>query len=127
MEPGVVWALRRGPLSRLTCGGGSAGSRAKGRSETLRRLQYNDLVDKCTYREAPPRVEYRLTDLGKSLLGPVEALGEWGFRISPRRRSRGSARNTTARRAPERAERTANEAAVRTVTESFARVVAVSG
>ncbi len=49
-------------------------------SETLRRLQYNGLVDRCTYREAPPRVEYRLTELGESLLSPIEALGEWGFR-----------------------------------------------
>ncbi|PKW19469.1 winged helix-turn-helix transcriptional regulator [Saccharopolyspora spinosa] len=37
------------------------GIRTRVLSGTLCRLQYNGLVDRCTYREAPPPVEYRLT------------------------------------------------------------------
>ncbi|MFI1168604.1 winged helix-turn-helix transcriptional regulator [Streptomyces sp. NPDC020801] len=29
--------------------------------------------------EAPPRVEYELTALGRTLLGPIDALGAWAF------------------------------------------------
>jgi DNA-binding HxlR family transcriptional regulator len=29
------------------------------------------------YAEAPPRVEYALTGLGRSLLEPIRAFGDW--------------------------------------------------
>jgi DNA-binding HxlR family transcriptional regulator len=45
----------------------------------LRRLQFNGLVERHAYAEAPPRVEYRLTALGRTLLGPIEAFGAWAF------------------------------------------------
>ncbi|TKA10296.1 helix-turn-helix transcriptional regulator [Actinacidiphila oryziradicis] len=36
------------------------------------------LVNRRAYAEAPPRVEYRLTNLGESLVdGPMKALGRW--------------------------------------------------
>ncbi|MEU6270569.1 winged helix-turn-helix transcriptional regulator [Saccharopolyspora shandongensis] len=79
-NPVVVWALRHGPLRPIDLRRQIGGIRTKVLSETLRRLQYNGLVCRCTYREAPPRVEYRLTELGESLLGPIGMLGEWGFR-----------------------------------------------
>lgn len=44
----------------------------------LRDMEQNGLVSRKVYAEVPPRVEYSLTELGKSL-GPVlDAMRSWG-------------------------------------------------
>jgi DNA-binding HxlR family transcriptional regulator len=44
---------------------------------TLRGLERDGLVTRTAFPTIPPRVDYALTDLGRSLLGPVDALGRW--------------------------------------------------
>ncbi|MFH7339325.1 helix-turn-helix domain-containing protein [Streptomyces hygroscopicus] len=44
-------------------------------TQTLRRLQRYGLVDR--HAEGPRRVEYRLTDLGRTLVEPIEVLTDW--------------------------------------------------
>ena len=44
---------------------------------TLRGLERDGLVTRTVFPTIPPRVDYELTELGHSLLGPVEALGTW--------------------------------------------------
>jgi DNA-binding HxlR family transcriptional regulator len=44
---------------------------------TLRNLERDGLVTRELFPEVPPRVEYELTDLGMSLLRPMEALTNW--------------------------------------------------
>src|SRR5579863_8683740 len=44
---------------------------------TLRGLERDGLVSRRVYDTVPPKVEYSLTELGRSLQGPVIALGEW--------------------------------------------------
>ncbi|MEV4073740.1 winged helix-turn-helix transcriptional regulator [Nonomuraea fuscirosea] len=73
----VMWALRHGPRRPGRLRTEIGGISSKVLTETLRRLEYNGLVTRHTYAEAPPRVEYELTDLGRSLLGPIEGFGEW--------------------------------------------------
>ena len=46
---------------------------------TLRGLERDGLVSRRVYDTVPPKVEYSLTDLGRSLQGPVVALGEWAI------------------------------------------------
>lgn len=46
-------------------------------TQTLRELERNGLVRRIDYGEIPPRVDYSLTALGKSLSAPVEALDKW--------------------------------------------------
>ena len=46
-------------------------------TQTLRKLERNKLVERRTLRTAPAGVEYRLTALGESLLGPVSVLARW--------------------------------------------------
>jgi len=46
---------------------------------TLRGLERDGLVTRTVYPTIPPRVEYRLTGLGSSLLTVVRALGDWAI------------------------------------------------
>jgi DNA-binding HxlR family transcriptional regulator len=44
---------------------------------TLRDLERDGLVARHMYTEVPPRVEYELTALGRTLCAPLQALGRW--------------------------------------------------
>ena len=46
---------------------------------TLRTLESDGLVERRIYAEVPPRVEYNLTDTGRSLIPHVEALVDWAL------------------------------------------------
>ncbi|THV41808.1 winged helix-turn-helix transcriptional regulator [Glycomyces buryatensis] len=46
-------------------------------TETLRDLERDGLVARHVFAEVPPRVEYELTDLGRTLYGPLSAIGQW--------------------------------------------------
>ena len=46
-------------------------------SGTLRTLEADGLVDRRFYQEVPPRVEYSLTDTGRSLVPIIIQLTEW--------------------------------------------------
>lgn len=47
---------------------------------TLRGLERDGLVTRTAFPTIPPHVEYALTPLGRDLLRPVSALGEWALR-----------------------------------------------
>lgn len=46
-------------------------------SSTLRTLEADGLIDRKVYAVVPPKVEYRLTDIGQSLLPLIRQLTEW--------------------------------------------------
>ncbi|MEV4342977.1 helix-turn-helix domain-containing protein [Actinoplanes sp. NPDC049596] len=46
---------------------------------TLRHLERDGLVSRTVHAEVPPRVEYALTGLGKSLIAPALALAGWAI------------------------------------------------
>jgi DNA-binding HxlR family transcriptional regulator len=47
---------------------------------TLRGLERDGLVTRTVYPTIPPRVDYDLTALGRSLLVPVSGLGDWALK-----------------------------------------------
>ncbi|MCS3801988.1 winged helix-turn-helix transcriptional regulator [Niastella sp. OAS944] len=44
----------------------------------LRELEFHGIVERTIYPELPPRVEYRLTKFGKTMLPLLEAMDKWG-------------------------------------------------
>jgi DNA-binding HxlR family transcriptional regulator len=50
---------------------------------TLRGLERDGLVTRTVFPTVPPRVDYELTDLGRSLSEPVRALGAWAHQHQP--------------------------------------------
>lgn len=44
----------------------------------LRELEQDGLVERKVYAEVPPRVEYSMTDLGRSLMPILTAIRDWG-------------------------------------------------
>lgn len=50
---------------------------------TLRGLERDGLVTRTVTPTIPPRVDYDLTDLGRSLWGPIEGLALWAVANSP--------------------------------------------
>lgn len=49
-------------------------------TQHLRHMEMNGLVDRKVYAQVPPKVEYSLTDTGRSLETVLEALEKWGKR-----------------------------------------------
>jgi DNA-binding HxlR family transcriptional regulator len=50
---------------------------------TLRQLERDGFVTRTVTPSIPPRVDYELTDLGRSLQEPVVALGQWALDNMP--------------------------------------------
>ena len=63
---------RHGDLARLI-----GGISSKVLTHTLRRLESSGLVARHAYAEAPPRVEYEFTELGRTLIDPIRMLAQW--------------------------------------------------
>jgi DNA-binding HxlR family transcriptional regulator len=53
----------------------------------LKELEDHELVSKTIYPVVPPKVEYFLTDFGKSIIPVIEAIGNWGDTHEKRLRS----------------------------------------
>lgn len=46
-------------------------------TQTLRELERNGIVQRTVFAQVPPRVEYALTPLGRTLCKPLAALRQW--------------------------------------------------
>lgn len=46
-------------------------------TQTLRSLERDGLITRTAYPTVPPKVEYRLTDLGHTLTAPLAAIRDW--------------------------------------------------
>ena len=98
----ILWDLldgvkRFGELKKLL-----GGVSQKVLTANLRQMEEAGLLTRTAYAEVPPRVEYALTETGRSLRPVLEAMLEWGTRYkagtaaaagptpSIRRRTRGT-------------------------------------
>jgi DNA-binding HxlR family transcriptional regulator len=73
----TVYALGNGPRRHGELKALIGGISSKMLTQTLRRLQRHGLVRREVFAEVPPRVEYTLTELGRTVLEPVSVLSRW--------------------------------------------------
>jgi DNA-binding HxlR family transcriptional regulator len=73
----VVVSLAAGPLRYSELAARIDGVSPKMLTQTLRGLERDGLLERTVHAVVPPRVDYELTRLGRSLLGVVEALDDW--------------------------------------------------
>jgi len=50
---------------------------------TLRQLERDGLLVRTAHAEVPPRVEYDLTETGRTLIEPSRALADWAIANHP--------------------------------------------
>jgi DNA-binding HxlR family transcriptional regulator len=73
----VVLLLSNGPRRFTELRDGIGRVAPKVLTQTLRRLERDGLLTREVFAEVPPRVEYTLTPLGRSLISPISAVTEW--------------------------------------------------
>lgn len=50
-------------------------------AQQLKELEEDGLIIRTEYKEKPPRVEYNLSERGKTLMPVLKALSDWGLEI----------------------------------------------
>lgn len=79
----VVGLLQNGPMRFNEIRRAVGGISQRMLTLTLRGLERDGLVTRTVYPTIPPRVDYELTDLGRTLIGTLGALGEWAAKNGP--------------------------------------------
>ncbi|MGH9470835.1 MAG: winged helix-turn-helix transcriptional regulator [Terriglobia bacterium] len=73
----VICSLGPGPLRYTELRRQIGGVSQKMLTQTLRNLERDGLVSRKIYPVVPPKVEYSLTPLGRTLFGPLRAICRW--------------------------------------------------
>jgi DNA-binding HxlR family transcriptional regulator len=73
----IITCLRDGPRRFNELRVPLRGITPKVLTESLRALERDGMVTRTAYAVVPPRVEYELTDLGRSLFEPLAAQCAW--------------------------------------------------
>ena len=51
--------------------------------QQLKELQMDEVIERIDYKEIPPKVEYALTPLGRTLIEPLNAICHWAEKHLP--------------------------------------------
>lgn len=73
----IISTLGAGRLRYSELQGSIPGISQRMLTQTLKNLERDGLTTRTAYAEVPPRVEYELTDLGRSLMNAVMAMAGW--------------------------------------------------
>jgi DNA-binding HxlR family transcriptional regulator len=79
----VIRVLHEGTLRYSDLQRRIGGVSQKMLTQTLRSLERDGLVERRVYPVVPPRVEYSLTPLGRTLVEPLDAICRWAERHLP--------------------------------------------
>lgn len=79
----IIYTLQGGPMRFNEIKRGVTDISQRMLTMTLRGLERDGLVKRTVYPTKPPSVEYVLTDLGHTLLEPVQGLIVWAQKYTP--------------------------------------------
>jgi DNA-binding HxlR family transcriptional regulator len=79
----IIQVLARGTLRYTALRREIGGISQKMLTQTLRSLERDGLVHRWVHPVVPPRVEYSLTRLGRTLIPPLQALCRWSEKHLP--------------------------------------------
>lgn len=74
----ILWHLADGKLRFSELRKAISGATAKMLTQQLRELESDDLVHREVFPVIPPKVEYSLTETGRSLMPILVAMRDWG-------------------------------------------------
>ena len=74
----IIWHLSESTLRFSQLHKMIPGATAKMLTQQLREMEAQNLVHREVYPVVPPKVEYSLTELGKSLMPVLVAMRDWG-------------------------------------------------
>jgi len=77
-KPLILWALGDDVLRFSALQKALPGVNTKMLTKQLRELEEDGVITRTVYPEVPPRVEYAITDFGKTLIPILQALCNWG-------------------------------------------------
>ena len=94
----VIYALAGGTQRYSALQRKIGGVSQKMLTQTLRKLERDGLVERRVYPVVPPKVEYSLTPLGRTLTGPLRAICRWAEGHLPELERARTLANSRARR-----------------------------
>ena len=74
----ILWHLAQGTMRFSDLQRQFSGTTRKMLTQQLRELESDGLVHREVYAQVPPKVEYSLTEKGKSIFPILEQMCEWG-------------------------------------------------
>jgi len=80
----ILWSLQDGPLRFGELQKMIPGITEKMLTQQLKKFESNHLVIRTVYPQVPPKVEYTLTQDGKSLKAIMTSIKQWGEEHLPR-------------------------------------------
>lgn len=79
----IIWHLRSGLLRFMELKNRMCQVNSKTLTKQLRGLEGYGIISRQVFAEVPPRVEYSLTERGRTLLPIIEEMLEWGGKYLP--------------------------------------------
>lgn len=77
-KPLILWHVSRKTLRFNEIRRLEPNATQKMLTQQLREMEYDGLLIRKTYDEVPPKVEYSLSDFGKSLIPILDLMSKWG-------------------------------------------------
>lgn len=77
-KPEILWHLKKGPMRFGTLLRSVEGITQVTLTKNLRELESDGIVKRTVYPEIPPRVDYRITELGQSAYPLLDGISAWG-------------------------------------------------
>ena len=84
----ILWHLSEGKLRFTELRQQIGCATPKVLTQQLRELESQELIHREVYPDVPPKVEYSLTDTGRSLLPVIKAMRDWGISHLPAEKQR---------------------------------------